>query len=62
MAFKTYVTSQAALRRRDKRLFNGTPGWAVTLINLTVYSLAVHNHTTSPDGVSASFADVWLQR
>ncbi|MFM0604287.1 ABC transporter substrate-binding protein [Paraburkholderia sediminicola] len=29
---------------------------------LTVYSRAVHNHTTSPDGVSASFADVWLQR
>jgi peptide/nickel transport system substrate-binding protein len=29
---------------------------------LTVYSRAVHNHTTGPDGVSASFADVWLQR
>lgn len=29
---------------------------------LTVYSRAVHNHTTSPDGVAASFADVWLQR
>ncbi|MFM0741830.1 ABC transporter substrate-binding protein [Paraburkholderia xenovorans] len=29
---------------------------------LTVYSRAVHNHTISPDGVSASFADVWLQR
>jgi peptide/nickel transport system substrate-binding protein len=29
---------------------------------LTVYSRAVHNHTTSPDGVSSSFADVWLQR
>ncbi|WP_029968784.1 ABC transporter substrate-binding protein [Paraburkholderia graminis] len=28
---------------------------------LTVYSRAVHNHTTGPDGVSASFADVWLQ-
>lgn len=29
---------------------------------LTVYSRTVHNHTISPDGVSASFADVWLQR
>ncbi|CAE6822754.1 MULTISPECIES: ABC transporter substrate-binding protein [Paraburkholderia] len=29
---------------------------------LTLYSRAVHNHTTSPDGLSASFADVWLQR
>lgn len=29
---------------------------------LTVYSRAVHNHTTSPDGLSASFADVWLKR
>ncbi|QQC66314.1 ABC transporter substrate-binding protein [Paraburkholderia ginsengisoli] len=29
---------------------------------VTVYSRAVHNHTTSPDGVSASFADLWLQR
>ncbi|OLL30979.1 ABC transporter substrate-binding protein [Burkholderia sp. SRS-W-2-2016] len=29
---------------------------------LTVYSRAVHNHTSGPDGVSASFADVWLQR
>jgi peptide/nickel transport system substrate-binding protein len=29
---------------------------------LTVSSRTVHNHTISPDGVSASFADVWLQR
>ncbi|MFM0089743.1 ABC transporter substrate-binding protein [Paraburkholderia sediminicola] len=29
---------------------------------LTLYSRAVHNHTTSPDGLSASFADVWLRR
>lgn len=29
---------------------------------ITVYSRAVHNHTTSPDGVSASFADLRLQR
>ena len=29
---------------------------------LTVYSRAVHGHTTGPDGVSASFADTWLQR
>ncbi|ASL48307.1 Heme-binding protein A [Burkholderia sp. AD24] len=29
---------------------------------ITVYSRAVHDHTISPDGVSASFADVWLQR
>ncbi|ALL70250.1 Oligopeptide ABC transporter, periplasmic oligopeptide-binding protein OppA (plasmid) [Paraburkholderia caribensis MBA4] len=29
---------------------------------LTIYSRTVHNHTISPDGVSASFADVWLQR
>ncbi|ABE36071.1 bacterial extracellular solute-binding s, 5 Middle family protein [Paraburkholderia xenovorans LB400] len=28
---------------------------------ITVYSRAVHNHTISPDGVSASFADLWLQ-
>jgi len=29
---------------------------------VTVYSRAVHDHTTSPDGLSASFANVWLQR
>lgn len=29
---------------------------------LTVYSRAVHDHTTGPDGVSASFAGTWLQR
>jgi peptide/nickel transport system substrate-binding protein len=28
---------------------------------VTVYSRAVHNHTISPDGTAASFADAWLQ-
>jgi len=29
---------------------------------VTVYSRGVRNHTMSPDGTAASFADVWLQR
>ncbi|SAK74186.1 putative D,D-dipeptide-binding periplasmic protein DdpA precursor [Caballeronia temeraria] len=29
---------------------------------VTVYSRGVRNHTISPDGTAASFADVWLQR
>ncbi|SMF98742.1 ABC transporter substrate-binding protein [Burkholderia singularis] len=29
---------------------------------VTVASRAVHGHTVSPDGVGASFADLWLQR